>query len=62
MEILKENQTEEQIAVYRQKNKIYRDISNNHFIKLHKMLREGNNLYFLYEYCERSLENYISGL
>lgn len=40
-------------------SKIYKGISSVHFIRLVKMLREDNKLYFIYEYQETSLLSYI---
>ena len=42
--------------------KIHKSISNPHFMKLIKMLREDSKLHFIYEYHEISLENYIEEL
>ena len=48
MELIKENLSEEEISLYKQMTKIYKNITNPHFVKLKKMLREDNKLYFIY--------------
>lgn len=59
MLLLKENLTEKEISLYRQKNKIFKEISGNCFIKLDRMLKEDNKLHLLYEYYPVSLANYV---
>jgi hypothetical protein len=46
--ILKENLSEKEISLYRQKNKILKEIAGNNLIKLQKILKEDNKLHLIY--------------
>ena len=48
VELKKENMTEEDIHLYKQMTRIYKHLNNPHFIRLKKMLREDDRLYFIY--------------
>ena len=50
MQMVKENLSEEEISLYKQMCKIYKNINSPHFIRLNKMLREDSTLYFIYQY------------
>ena len=62
MQLTKQNLTEEAITEYRLKVKHFKEMQNERFIKLIRLLKEDQDLHFIYEYRDVSLMMFIQQL